>query len=77
MDKEISKVKIIVIIVCVVILLVLSFLSAIIYTIFLMPTFDRQYANLFFMVTFGLIFTFIATLYHMWTIKVQSPEQKK
>jgi hypothetical protein len=74
MDKEISKVKIIVIIVCVVILLVLSFLSAIIYTLFLMPTFDRQYANLFFMISFVLIFSLIATLYHIWMTKLQSSE---
>lgn len=74
MDKGITKEKAVIVIVCTILLLVLSFLSAIIYSIFLMPTYDRQYSNLFFMISFVLIFSFIATLYHVWITKIQSLE---
>jgi hypothetical protein len=72
MAMDIPVKKISVIIVCIILLLVFSFGSAIIYLTFIKPSYDMQYANLFFMISFVLIFSFIAALYHMWMKKVQS-----
>jgi hypothetical protein len=74
MRNEITKEKVIVIIVCTVLLLGLSFVSGIIYTIFLKPSFGLQYSNLFFMISFILIFFAVAYIYHIWISRILGQE---
>lgn len=75
MQKEITKEKTIVIIVCTVLLLGLSFVTGIIYNILLKPTFGLQYSNLFFMISFILIFFSVVYIYHVWISKIQEQEK--
>jgi predicted membrane-bound spermidine synthase len=74
MQKKISKEKITVIIVCTALLLGLSFIAGMIYNFLLKPKFGLQYSNLFFMISFILIFFSIAYIYHVWISKIQGHE---
>ena len=65
MPKEISKEKVVIIVVCTVLLLFFSFLSGIIYNLFINPSFGLKYSNIFFMISFSLIFFSVVYIYHI------------
>jgi len=74
MDDNITSQKAIIIIVVSGLLLGLSFLAGVIYAYLLRPQFGDRYANLFFMVSFLLIFASVVYLYHIWVMKTANKE---
>jgi len=74
MYKDITKNKTIVIIVIIALLFVLSFLAGIAYSLLLKPNFGDRYANIFFMVSFTLIFFSLIYIYHIWISRIQERE---
>jgi hypothetical protein len=71
MLDDVSKEKVIVIVVISASLLILMFLAGLAYVVFVRPTFGLQYANIFFMVSFAVIFFSLIYLYHIWVTKIQ------
>jgi hypothetical protein len=76
MFKGIDREKAIVILVCFALLILFSFLAGQIYLHFLMPSFGLRYANIFFMVSFTIIFFSLVYLYHIWMIRYQKNERE-
>ena len=76
MYKDMTKEKFVVIIISTIILLSLSFVAGMIYNFFIKPSYGLQYANIFFMVSFTMIFFFVVSLYHIWITRIQKQEEK-
>ena len=74
MLENITKEKAIVIIVISALLLFLSFLAGIAYVLLLRPSFGDRYANIFFMISFIVIFFSLVYLYHIWICRIQGRE---
>ncbi|UCE73630.1 MAG: hypothetical protein JSV56_11480 [Methanomassiliicoccales archaeon] len=74
MKEYLEKEKLIVIIVITALLLFLSFLSGLAYIFLLGPSFGDRYANIFFMVSFTIIFFSLVYLYHIWITRIQERE---
>jgi uncharacterized membrane protein YoaK (UPF0700 family) len=74
MYKDITKEKAIVIIVIVALLLFLSFLAGVAYGLLIKPNFGDRYANIFFMVSFTIIFFSLIYIYHIWMSRIQERE---
>lgn len=75
MFKELTREKFIVIVVITALFLSLSYVSGVLYIIFLRPTFGLRYANIFFMVSFSIIFFSMVYIYHIWITKIQGEEE--
>jgi membrane protease YdiL (CAAX protease family) len=75
MYKDMTKEKYVVIIVSIIILILLSFAAGMIYNFFIKPSYGLQYANIFFMISFTLIFIFLVSFYHIWITKIQKREE--
>ncbi len=74
MDENITSQKVAVIIVISAMLLGLSALAGLIYGYILRPRYGDQYANLFFMISFVLIFASVVYLYHIWVERMVNKE---
>ncbi len=74
MDENITSKKVAVIIVISAMLLGLSALAGVIYAYLLRPRYGDQYANLFFMISFVLIFASVVYLYHIWVERMAKKE---
>jgi peptidoglycan biosynthesis protein MviN/MurJ (putative lipid II flippase) len=74
MYKDITKEKFIVITVLTALLLIFSFLAGLAYGYLLKPRFGERYANIFFMVSFTIIFFSLIYIYHIWIGKIQGRE---
>jgi uncharacterized membrane protein YoaK (UPF0700 family) len=74
MFKDIIREKTIVIIVIIALLFILSFLAGIAYGLLLKPNFGDRYANIFFMVSFTIIFFSLIYIYHIWMSRIQERE---
>jgi hypothetical protein len=75
MYKEITREKALVIIVMIALLMFLSFLSGVAYGLLLKPNYGERYANIFFMVSFTLIFFSLVYVYHLWITRIQGREE--
>ncbi len=74
MLENITKEKAIVIVVIFASLLFLSFLAGIAYILLLRPSFGDRYANIFFMISFTVIFFSLVYMYHIWITRIQGQE---
>ncbi len=74
MLDDVSKEKVIVIVVISASLLILMFLAGAAYVVFVRPTFGLRYANIFFMVSFTIIFFSLIYIYHIWITRIQERE---
>jgi hypothetical protein len=74
MDENITTQKVAVIIVISAMLLGLSALAGVVYAYLLRPRYGDRYANLFFMVSFVLIFASVVYLYHIWVERMAKKE---
>ena len=74
MYRDITKEKIIVITVITALLLIFSFLAGLAYGYLLKPRFGERYANIFFMVSFTIIFFSLIYIYHIWIGRIQERE---
>ncbi|MEE9150299.1 MAG: hypothetical protein V3U20_00505 [Thermoplasmata archaeon] len=75
MYREITREKAIVIFVIVALFLSFSFLAGVTYGLLLKPGVGDRYANIFFMVSFTLIFFSLIYVYHIWIIRIQEREE--
>jgi hypothetical protein len=66
MDDKLTSKNITIVIVMSALLLGLSALAGVIYGYLLRPRYGDRYANLFFMISFVLIFASVLYLYHVW-----------
>jgi hypothetical protein len=76
MFKGIDREKAIVILVCFSLLILFSYLAGQVYLLLLMPSFGLRYANIFFMVSFTIIFFSLVYLYHIWMTRYQKNEKE-
>jgi hypothetical protein len=76
MLDEKTKESYTVIIVCFGLLVLFSFLAGQIYLLFVMPSFGLRYANIFFMISFTIIFFSLVYLYHIWMIRYKKSERE-
>ncbi len=74
MDNNITPRKVIIIIVISALLLGLSALAGVMYAYLLRPRYGDRYANVFFMISFVLIFAFVVYLYHIWVERMAKEE---
>ena len=74
MDEKITSQKVAIIIVIRALLLGLSALAGVIYAYLLRPRYGDRYANLFFMISFVLIFASVVYLYHIWVDRMAKKE---
>ena len=74
MAENITSQKVAVIIVISALLLGLSALAGVVYSYLLRPRYGDQYANLFFMISFVLIFASVIYLYHIWVERMVKKE---
>jgi len=74
MYRDLTKEKTMVIIVIAFLLIFLSFLAGLIYGYLLKPNYGERYANIFFMISFTIIFFSLVYLYHIWITKIQNKE---
>ena len=74
MNENITSQKVAVIIVISAMLLGLSALAGMIYAYLLRPQYGDQHANLFFMISFVLIFASVVYLYHIWVERMAKKE---
>jgi hypothetical protein len=74
MDENITSQKVAVIIIISAMLLGLVALAGVIYAYLLRPRYGDQYANLFFMISFVLIFGSVVYLYHIWVERMAKKE---
>lgn len=68
--KKITKLKAYLIIIIVALLFTLVFASAVVYVVFIQPTYGDTYSNIFFMITFTVIFFSLIYIYHIWITKI-------
>lgn len=74
MMENITKEKTMVIIVISALLLFFSFLAGLAYGLLLKPHVGERYANIFFMVSFTIIFFSLVYIYHIWISRIQDRE---
>jgi hypothetical protein len=74
MDNNITPQKVTIIVVISAMLLGLSALAGVIYAYLLRPRYGDRYANVFFMISFVLIFASVVYLYHIWVERMEKKE---
>lgn len=74
MLENMTKKKAIVIIVISALLLILIYLAAIAYVLLIRPSYGLRYANIFFMISFTVIFFSLVYIYHIWISRIQERE---